>query len=92
MDEAGNLPARKPILLSVLCSPNRAHSHSSPLAPSGRGWRCRSPAPGGAGVRGRSYDDRELRQVSYVAAAAGAPGLLAPGPGNDEAEGEGRHG
>ena len=33
MDEAGNLPARKPVLLSVLCSPNRAHSQGQPDLP-----------------------------------------------------------
>ena len=38
---------------------------SGPLAPPGRGWRCGSSAPGGAGVRGRSYDDRKLYQVSW---------------------------
>lgn len=54
----------------------------------GRGWRCRSSAPGGAGVRGRSYDDRELHQVFWCGCRR-CPRDVGTRAGDDEAEGEG---
>ena len=52
---------------------------------------CRSSAAGGAGIRERSYDGRELRQV-FWRGRRWCPSVLGTGAGSDEAEGEGRHG
>ena len=43
-------------------------------------------------ARGRSYDDRELRQVFWCGRCRWRPRVAGTGAGTDEAEGEGRHG
>jgi amino acid transporter len=72
------------------CQPKKQNSHNDAGAP---GWMYRrSSAPGGAGIRGRSYDDCELRQVFWCGRRRWWPGVAGTGAGNDEAEGEGRCG